>query len=528
MVAASELSINTNASALAMAETIMGDGVTVTGASYSGDNRSSGIFSGGDETSPGVTPSDSGVILSTGRATNFTNSSGQANQDNNQSSNMRRGIDRDDDFDALAGARTYDASFIEIDFIPDPETNFISLQFVFSSDEYPEYINSIYNDVVGIWVDGQPVDLSFGTSSVTNVNEVDNQNLYNDNTGDQFNTEMDGFTVTMSVKIPVTSGEVNSLKIGIADVSDSSYDSNLLIAAKSGQSALLAFDDTVSLLGDQTKVVDVMANDDVAPGLSATITHINGIAVSPGDTVTLATGQTVGLNADGTLTLVGDGTDESFSFTYTLTGDPSGVSDVGMVTVDAVPCFVAGTLIELADGRAVPVETLTPGDMVLTHDNGPQPLRWIGCRRVPAKGKFAPIHIAADTFGDHDHLLVSPLHRILIRDVLAELLFGEREVLVAARDLVNDLTVRRIEGEEVVYVHILFDQHQVVYSQGLATESFLPGPQATNSLEHDAVEEICALFPELDPLTGTGYSPAARRTLRPFEARLLAAQGHAA
>jgi hypothetical protein len=42
------------------------------------------------------------------------------------------------------------------------------------------------------------------------------------------------------------------------------------------------------------------------------------------------------------------------------------------------------------------------------------------------------------------------------------------------------------------------------------------------------VAEICALFPEIDPATGAGYGPAARRTLRPFEARLLRHPGWAA
>jgi hypothetical protein len=164
----------------------------------------------------------------------------------------------------------------------------------------------------------------------------------------------------------------------------------------------------------------------------------------------------------------------------------------------------------------------------MTQDDGAQPLRWIGQRRVAAQGDFAPIRIAANTFGRHRELLLSPLHRVLIRDSLAELLFGEGEVLVAARDLVNDLSVRRIEGGTVEYVHILFDRHQVVFSEGLATESFLPGPQINNSFEADIVQEICTLFPEIDPATGEGYSPAARRTLKRYEARLLLAQGRAA
>ena len=162
-----------------------------------------------------------------------------------------------------------------------------------------------------------------------------------------------------------------------------------------------------------------------------------------------------------------------------------------------------------------------PGDFVNTHDNGPQPVRWVGRRTVPAEGAFAPIRIQANTFGIHETLWLSPQHRVLIRDGFSELLFGETEVLVAAKDLVNDGSVRRIPGGDVTYVHILFDQHQVIYSEGLATESFLPGPQTTRSFEQDIVREICTLFPELDPDTGDGYSSSVRRMLKPFEVQLL-------
>ena len=112
-------------------------------------------------------------------------------------------------------------------------------------------------------------------------------------------------------------------------------------------------------------------------------------------------------------------------------------------------------------------------------------------------------------------------NRILVQDALAELLFGTGEVLVAAKDLVNDRSITKVQGGDVTYVHLMFDMHQVVYSQGLETESFLPGPQTTNLFEQQVVDEICRLFPELDPNTGNGYSPAARRTLRHFEAQLL-------
>jgi hypothetical protein len=95
--------------------------------------------------------------------------------------------------------------------------------------------------------------------------------------------------------------------------------------------------------------------------------------------------------------------------------------------------------------------------------------------------------------------------------------------LVAARDLVNDRSVLRRVGGDVTYVHLLFDRHQVVFSEGLETESFLPGPQTTKSLEREIVDEICAIFPEIDPETGHGYSPSARRTLKRYEADILRA-----
>jgi hypothetical protein len=170
----------------------------------------------------------------------------------------------------------------------------------------------------------------------------------------------------------------------------------------------------------------------------------------------------------------------------------------------------------------VPVEDLSVGDMVLTMDEGPQPLRWIGNREVEATGKMAPVLIEANAIGEHDALMVSPQHRVLMRDPLAALLFGEEEVLVKARDLVNGSTIRHVEGGTVTYHHILFDRHQVVYSEGLPTESFHPGPQATKQFDPEVLEEICTLFPELTPETGMNHGPAARLSLKSFEARLLA------
>lgn len=525
MVAGVELTYQTNASATQMAETIFGDGVTVTGASYSGSSYSSAIYSNGDAVAGNVTPSDTGVILSTGSATRFTNNSNQSNLSTQTSVNSG-GANNDADFNAITGSNTYDASFLTIDFIPDEGMDTMTMQFVFSSEEYPEYTNSVYNDMVGVWINGTHVPLSVADSgtAINSVNDQNNVNLYNDNTSDQFNTEMDGFTVTMTLTIPLQVDTVNTIKIGIADTGDSSYDSNLLIGADTVQTMLVAEQDYVTMQDSTTKSVDILGNDINNTTGTLEITHINGVAVVPGQSVTLTTGQVVMLNADGTISITTDSDFETSSFTYEVQSvDENGnvlQNDVGFVTVETIPCFVSGTMIETVDGPRA-VETLDEGDMVMTRDDGLQPLRWTGRRTVPATGKMAPIRLAANVLGQHNALMVSPLHRILVKDAVAELLFGEDEVLIAAKDLVNDTTIRPVEGGEVEYVHLMFDRHQVIYSEGLPTESFLPGPQTCKSFEAEIVEEITTIFPELDVMTGEGYGPAARPLLKRYEAEAL-------
>ncbi len=515
--------MNKNAAALQMAETIFGKGTTVTGATYIGSRNSSATYTDGDSITPGVTPGNEGVILSTGSVDFFTRPFGDPNKSNSISVNST-GPNNRSEFNAIAGARTYDASLLIVDFIPDASV--MTIQFMFSSDEYPEFSTSVYNDVVGVWVNGVhiPVSVTSSPAAVTQINPNENINLYVDNTGDDYNTEMDGFTVALTLTMPVNVGVENTIQIGVADTSDSSYDSNLLIAAESVQTNLVAIQDDITIGIGGTKNLDILANDLNMTTGTLEVTHINGVPVVANDQITLPTGQVVTLLPDGTFDIVTDQDEEKISFTYGVQSvDGSGVAlddDIGFVTVDTVPCFVKGTNIRTMRGE-VPVEELELGDLVLTYDEGAQPVRWIGQRKVPGGGKLAPVRIRAGTFGSHGTLFVSPQHRILVQDAKAEMLFGEEQVLIAAKDLVNDTSVRRAPRSEVTYVHLLFDAHQVVWSQGLATESFLPGPQTTAVFEQEIVDEITEIFPELNALTGEGYSPAARRTLKSYEAAVL-------
>ena len=222
MATASELAIDTTATALDMANNLFGSGVTVVSATYTGADAASGIYTGALTTMPGIVPSDSGVILSTGLATSITNSSGEANISAGTSANNATAGDAG--LTAIAGVQTFDAAILEATFVP--TGNLLTIQFVFSSEEYLEYVNGGVTDSIGIWVNGVKASVSFGTGDVTidTVNTTTNSNFYRDNpvNASVYNTEMDGLTVNLTVKAPVNIGVNNTIKIGIADGGDSS------------------------------------------------------------------------------------------------------------------------------------------------------------------------------------------------------------------------------------------------------------------------------------------------------------------
>lgn len=165
-----------------------------------------------------------------------------------------------------------------------------------------------------------------------------------------------------------------------------------------------------------------------------------------------------------------------------------------------ITCFAAGTLIATKQGL-VDIAQLAVGDKVCTMDRGFQPIRWIGARRVRATGRYTPIIIAAGALGQGlptRELRLSPQHRILVRSKIAQRMFGTSEVLLAAKKMLGIPGVSVATDQKyVTYWHFLFDQHEIVFSEGAATESFFVGPMALDGLESEARSEILALFPEL-------------------------------
>lgn len=186
-------------------------------------------------------------------------------------------------------------------------------------------------------------------------------------------------------------------------------------------------------------------------------------------------------------------------------------------------CFVAGTNILTPNGE-VPIETLQAGDLVSTLDHGDLPIRWIGSSRRQAVGNMAPILIREGALGNTRDLRVSPQHRMLIRGWMADLLFGESEVLVAAKHLVDDNKIIRVEGGEVDYFHMLFDDHEIVFAEGSPSESFHPGSQGQKAMSEEQSREIFELFPELEGKFENYGSPA-RPILKSHEGRVLVGSG---
>ncbi|WP_232616908.1 Hint domain-containing protein [Celeribacter baekdonensis] len=178
-----------------------------------------------------------------------------------------------------------------------------------------------------------------------------------------------------------------------------------------------------------------------------------------------------------------------------------------------VVCFTSGTQFKTLYGEVM-IEDIQVGDMILTLDHGYQPVRWIGSRTLSAtelgtSPNLRPISIRAGALGyalPEQDLIVSPQHRVLVRSQVAERMFGTKEVLVAAKHLVAlDGIEVAANMTEVTYWHFLFDQHQIVFSNGAATESLFTGAEALKAVSPEAREEIFTIFPGLraDPEAGT-------------------------
>lgn len=210
----------------------------------------------------------------------------------------------------------------------------------------------------------------------------------------------------------------------------------------------------------------------------------------------------------------GDFSDNTALAGGSLVFDGVAASDLTFDNVN-LACFVAGTRIKTREGL-IPVEDLQIGQQVLTLDHGYQPLRRLLKSAVSGQGKHAPVVFSKGTWGAVADMAVSPMHRMFLADWRAEVLFGEVEVLVPAIHLVNGETIYRKPADQVIYLHLVFDSHEIVLAESVASESF--HLSLTGAGCGELRDELLELFPDLErgPVQDT-----ARRILRGYESGML-------
>lgn len=152
--------------------------------------------------------------------------------------------------------------------------------------------------------------------------------------------------------------------------------------------------------------------------------------------------------------------------------------------------FTRGTQITMASGEQRPIENITVGDRVLTRDSGIQQVRWIGQQTVRATGAFAPIRIAKGAMNNSEDLHLSPNQRLFVYQRRDRLKAGQAEVMIKAELLVNGDTVTRSDGGFVEYHQILFDNHEFIFAEGIATESLTLDGATSPALPDEVLNRV--------------------------------------
>ena len=218
-----------------------------------------------------------------------------------------------------------------------------------------------------------------------------------------------------------------------------------------------------------------------------------------------------------------DGDPEAGTVTF-LDGSTMTFSEIENV----IPCFTPGTTIATPRGERL-VEDLREGDRIITRDNGIQEIRWVGHKQMKGTDlarnpHLKPILIKAGALGNglpERDMLVSPNHRVLVANDKTQLYFEENEVLASAKHLVGSQGIHAVDIMATAYIHFMFDNHEVVLSNGAWTESFQPGDYSLKGIGNAQRTELFELFPELRDQKGREGYAAARRSLKKHEARLL-------
>ncbi len=244
LTAKAQLSINPNQTANYLANKLVATsgtlGVTITNATLTCDSLSNGEFSG--TSNLGISD---GIVLGTGEvASNSVTSVIGLDGIPSDFASTSPGTAGDTLLTTLIGSPTYDACVLAFDL--QPAGSFVEFEYVFGSEEYPEFNCSAFNDVFGFYISGPgfaaPTNIALLPASTTpvsintvndgsNASCVSNSAYYVTNTGSS--STLDGFTVPLIATAPVTAGSTYHLKMAIADVSDGIMNSYVMLKANS-------------------------------------------------------------------------------------------------------------------------------------------------------------------------------------------------------------------------------------------------------------------------------------------------------
>lgn len=227
---------------------LIGNGISASNIQYQGSSNAIGYFDG-TGCNIGL---DEGIILTTGTvyntSTTFGGPQGPHGPNNASSAGVDVGGSGLQSLTNIAGETTYDAVLLEFDFVPLNDT--VQFNYVFASEEYPEYVNAGYNDVFAFFISGPGINGSYnmaqipGTSTpvtIDNINDNTNSSYYVSNgdgstspyDSDDYYVQYDGFTIPMTALAEVECGKTYHLQIALADVGDGQYDSGIFLEAGS-------------------------------------------------------------------------------------------------------------------------------------------------------------------------------------------------------------------------------------------------------------------------------------------------------
>ncbi|MEK8178706.1 choice-of-anchor L domain-containing protein, partial [Flavobacterium buctense] len=299
---------NTQSPAQLVQNVLLGQGVAATNITFNGSAANAtlirdqvGHFLNGSTTNIGL---DQGIILSTGKgvvAIGPNNTGGTTNATDNPS-------EGDADLDQLTTNTVRNRAILEFDFVPNGQT--LSFDFVFASEEYPEWANSNFNDVFGFFLSGPgiagpysngainialipstiiPITINNLNNGTTNNGPCEYCSFYvNNGTGNtpavNSTIQYDGFTVVIPATASVQCGQTYHIKLAIANVGDNSLDSAVFLKANSFTSAPIDFPNDYLVSNGFAPCFGTSA--EICTGLSNTIPHIWTLdgGVIPGET----------------------------------------------------------------------------------------------------------------------------------------------------------------------------------------------------------------------------------------------------